>query len=151
MAIRITPQGVITVDGTLHANFLDMTTAQASLVGASKSMLQGLFLTNTADESVTITEMIVSWTHSGKFLTNVTMDGQTVWSSGGVGSPSGNQNSGVVLDIVDTTIDEQDMSFAIDTLTFTSCMHEGEIDISFVLDDGSVATFQHLEVGGTCS
>jgi Tfp pilus assembly protein PilV len=63
----------------------------------NKKVLQGITLSNTCSTAITLTNLKPTWTPTGNNITSVQINGTNIWTSGGVGSPSGNQASGTVL------------------------------------------------------
>ena len=67
------------------------------------SALRGIKITNIGPSSITITNITAWWGENTSLMQSVDM-GNTVWSHNAIGTPSGRQPSGTLLDIADVTL-----------------------------------------------
>ncbi len=132
---RLTNWTQITAD---QATTLAVNTANATRSGDNKE-IRNVTLTNSSPSDSVIASMTISWDGSPK-IERIKIEGDTVWSKSGPGSPSGTQVSGTQLNIQDYTLkagEDED----IDNIKFTASMAGKSVTISLTMGDGSEKTF----------
>ncbi|PIR77845.1 MAG: hypothetical protein COU30_00275, partial [Candidatus Magasanikbacteria bacterium CG10_big_fil_rev_8_21_14_0_10_38_6] len=102
--------------------------------------LQGVTVENQGEFDITIDKMAVSWTDGGLQIKDIDINGSSVWSWNGAGSPAGKQNSGTEIDIVDVTLSQGSGVIPIDFFGFDGDTTGNTFDVLFSFSDGSTTT-----------
>lgn len=100
-----------------------------------KKQLRDIYIKNNGTSPVTVAKVQMWWSYSSK-ITQVFLDFTKIWSSGGPGSPRGEQSSGTLLDVQDTSIPAGDTA-EIPKIEFTNDMVGSTLTLYIELADGS--------------
>ena len=98
--------------------------------------LREIYLTNTSDHNVTIDKFVITWDNE-YLITQLFLDTSKIWSSGGPGTPTGEQPSGTELDVQDQTIIAQQDTVEIPKVQFTQVMDGATMTFEIIFEDGS--------------
>jgi Tfp pilus assembly protein PilV len=117
-----------------QANKLLVSFASTRVNPSDNTQIIGIVLGNSDTTNVVISSMAVSWSggRSGTKINGITIGGTSVWS--------GSSNSGVTLNITDTTILGNATSTPINIIDFNKNMTGASIFIRFNMSDGSATT-----------
>ncbi len=103
--------------------------------GGSKQ-LRDIYIDNATPYDATVTKITVWWSKPGSRSQQMFINTDKVWSESGPGTPSGNQDSGTLIDVVDFTIPANSTG-ATQKIQFTGAMANSTIRILFEFQDGS--------------
>gem|GEM_PF-775567 len=115
--------------GAAGALVLDATDAH---LGSNNRRLLGLTIRNSSSSSVTIDRVIVTWNISNRRMTQIKINGSTVWSGTASSSPAD-------VNINNTTI-PANTTRSIDLIQFNSTMINATITLSFHMTDETTTT-----------
>lgn len=104
--------------------------ATGSVLGNNNRRLQGLHIRNSSAAPIVIDRMIVTWSISNRSMSQIRINGSTVWSGSANSSPAN-------VNITNTTI-PANTTRNIDLIQFNSSMLKAVITLSFVMTDDSV-------------
>ncbi|MFH0779398.1 MAG: prepilin-type N-terminal cleavage/methylation domain-containing protein [Parcubacteria group bacterium] len=111
----------------------------ASVIDATKKSLTGTKIKNTGTAPITLDKMQLTWTKPGN-ITYIKINGSNYWhSTSGIGSPSGVQPSGTVIDI-ENFILQPGVSYDIDNIRFDSKVDGSTFTITAIMSDGTSIT-----------
>lgn len=119
---------------------LQVNTALIHLSGVTSNSLQGITVQNTGTNAIVIDKITVSWTNALRKITQVDINAGTVWSSGGIGTPTGSQSSGTALDITNVSLTGGAAATPITQFLFDGVMLINIFTITFTMSDGSTKT-----------
>lgn len=115
------------------AKYLSFDLSEARME-TGNSTLRDIIIKNTGSSSITITH-ITAWWRDNSLIQSVEL-GEKVWSHNAIGTPSGKQPSGTLLDITDFTLapgqSENDTKF-----TFNGPVSTVNFMVQFTLMDGT--------------
>ncbi|MFH1253102.1 MAG: hypothetical protein V1664_02095 [Candidatus Uhrbacteria bacterium] len=100
--------------------------------------LRELYLENGGSIPFTMTAMTLSWDNANQ-IQQVFLNSTKIWSAAGPGLPSGNQSSGVRLDIQDYTMNPGDY-FEMNKTQFDRAMAGTTLILNIEFSDGSIFT-----------
>ena len=107
------------------------TSAAVITTSGSNRFLSGLTMQNaTNSQSITIDRMIVTWNKPSTHLREITINGSSVWTGDTV-SPTDANITNVTLNTVPSTV-------TINSLWFAGSMSNADVNIQFVMTDGSI-------------
>lgn len=106
--------------------------ATAAYLGDNNHSLQGVTIRNSSASSITIDRIIVTWSISNRTMSNIQLNGSTVWSGSATSSPAN-------VNIADTTI-PANTTRNINLIQFNASMNSAVITLSFVMTDGTTTT-----------
>lgn len=87
--------------GCGQGSYLLIDASNAALdLGAANKQVDDLLFSNLADSPLTITKVLPTWTNGAK-VEEINMNDALLWKFSNTGTPTGKQNSGVELDVVD--------------------------------------------------
>lgn len=129
------PQGSCFLDDQASQVTINLT-LEAEWFGLKQ--LRTLFIENTGSSPVTIEELTFTW-DNGETISQSFINSTKVWSSGGPGSPSGDQSSGTELDILDFTIPATTI-VEINKTQFSNDMRGTTLTLKMEFSDGSEIT-----------
>ncbi|MFA6129404.1 MAG: hypothetical protein WC731_00270 [Candidatus Omnitrophota bacterium] len=115
--------------GAAGALVVDATNAH---LGSNNRRLLGVTIRNSSGSSVTIDRMIVTWSISNRTMSQIRINGYTVWSGSANSSPAD-------VNISNTTI-PANTTRAIDLIQFNSTMINAVITLSFHMTDETTTT-----------
>lgn len=125
--------------GGTQASFTAANASNAALTNGGQN-LTGITLRNTGSSTTTLDKVTASWSLLGiRRIQQVVIGGVTVWSSSGVGTPTGTQGSGTTLDIVNVSL-PPGQTVSVDYLQFNVNMTLSAYSITFTFSDGSTTT-----------
>lgn len=122
----------------MQSDSIAIDTSDASLANSNKDV-RNIEIQNTGQSTITIDKITLTWTKQSSSIERIRIDGDTVWSRNGPGSPSGYQTSGTELNIQNVSI-EDDNHENID-LRFTKSMKNETITVTLTMSDQSQKTF----------
>jgi len=100
-----------------------------------KKQLRNIIIHNNGSSSVTVAKVQLWWDYTSS-VTQVFLDLSKIWSSGGPGSPLGEQFSGTLLDVQDTSI-VSGSTVEISKIQFTNDMVGSTLTLLIEFADGS--------------
>lgn len=114
-------------------NYLVVNTASAVVNSGNTRTITGITLQNSGPSNITIATMTVSWSgvSSARRLTRISINGSSKWT--------GNNNTGVVENITNTTIVSGASAVPM-VLTFNNPMNGVTLNLVFTMTDGSTKT-----------
>jgi phage tail sheath gpL-like len=126
------------------SNWYQSTTQGGALiVGTSTAVLAnsnldvtGITLTNATSSAITVGKMTVTWTNAARKISQILINGTTVWSSVGPGTPTSTQLSGVLLDIQDIVLAAATTT-PLTRLRFDGAMTGNTFTITFTMGDAT--------------
>ena len=109
----------------------------ASISGGGDKEIQGLKVENTDTGScdITIAKITTTWTN-GKKIQEIKIEGNRIWKHNDEGSPSGKQDTGTEIDVVDYVLGSGENN-QFDKFKFDGDMDGNTFNITFELGDGS--------------
>lgn len=120
-----------------QANYLTINTASVTSGGSGNRDVLGITLTNTGTTAIVLDKIRVTWTKPSRTITQVNISGTNRWAStGGVGTPSGAQNSGTLLDMTNVSI-APGATIPLTRLRFNASISSTDMTIEFTLGDGT--------------
>jgi len=106
-------------------------------------LIEGILLSNLANTDIIFDKMNVSWTGAtGMNLTEVQIDGAAKEWSGSAGS-------GTEIDLDNYTLSVDDEDVNLDYLEFDQVLNDVDVEIEFILADGSVRNLSLLIAGSS--
>jgi type II secretory pathway pseudopilin PulG len=137
-----------------EANNLIVNISTAAIgTGGSNDELQGITLQNIGPSSITIAKITVEWvTNTGNLIEEVRIDGTRYWRyKNNVGTPTGRQPSGTLLDMNDFILTSAAGVVPIDRFRFDNDMStETQFTLTFEMIDGSTKVVVIDLTGGGC-
>jgi hypothetical protein len=121
------------------AQQLVVDTSGAATAAPANRTVTGITLTNSGTSEITIDTMTVSWSGVSRTISNIIINGTTVWSTAGPGTPTGAQNSGTLLDIQNFTLSVGATNLPM-TMLFSGSMSSRSLTIVFTMSDASSTT-----------
>ncbi|MFA6358229.1 MAG: hypothetical protein WCY09_06155 [Candidatus Omnitrophota bacterium] len=106
--------------------------ATAARLGNNNRRLLGVTVRNSSANAVTIDRMIVSWSINNRTMSQIRINGNTVWSGIMILTPAN-------VNITNTVI-PANTTYPIDLIQFNSSMIGATITISFVMTDGTTTS-----------
>lgn len=122
-----------------QANSLTVVTSGAGLTGSAKN-LSGITLQDVGSGTVTITGITTSWQTTSSVLQNIVINGTTVWSTTGPGTPTGSVSSGTKITTQSFALASGGAAVPITRFQFSGAMSGNSFTIVFTLSDGSTKT-----------
>ncbi len=121
-----------------QASTLTIDTSSADVGGILFTDLENITVQNTDPTcAITIDTITTFWNKAGRQIEQIDIANNTAWADGGPGSPSGSQNSGTEIDIVDTVLSPASGIVDIDFFRFDGNMLSTSFTITFRMLDGS--------------
>ncbi|MBT6254318.1 hypothetical protein HOI83_03765 [Candidatus Uhrbacteria bacterium] len=127
--------------GVDEAGMVSVDVSSGEFVGSKQ--LRRVYIENTGTTAVTIDLVTLTWDND-RTLGQIFMNKTKVWSDAGPGSPSGNQPSGVDIDIVDTVINPSE-TFEMHKMQFSQDMDDVTMTVTLTFGDGSTYVSDEFE------
>lgn len=123
-----------------QAAYLTIDTASVVAGGSGNRDVLGITLTNTGTQTIVLDKIRVTWTKPSRTITQVNISGTNRWAStGGVGSPSGAQSSGTLLDMTNVSV-APGATIPLTRLRFNASISGTDMTIAFTMGDGTIKT-----------
>ena len=130
------PQGTCFVPTQAGCSNIDYMTSGEWFGG---KQLRTVYFTNTCSSiPIVIDKMIFTW-DNGAEIQQVFIDSTKVWSASGPGTPSGEQNSGITLDISNFTLNPG-IQYELNKTQFEHAMSGTTVTITLIFADGTSFT-----------
>tara|TARA_B100000745_G_scaffold155105_2_gene101625 strand:+ start:16815 stop:17669 length:855 start_codon:yes stop_codon:yes gene_type:complete len=126
--------------------FIDTSTVSIGPPGRRRVI--NIDLENNGTATATIETVTLTWSRASRVIQELVFGGTTVWSSSGVGTPTGTQSSGTQLDIVDYEVPSGG-DIDVDYIQYNACMRGTDFTMVLNFDDGS-ATSTSFSTSGGC-
>jgi len=106
--------------------------ATGAFLGSNNRRLQGVTISNSSASPIIIDRIIVTWSISNRTMSQIRINGSTVWSGSANSSPAN-------VNITNTTI-PANTTRAVNLIQFNSSMSSAVITISFVMTDSTTTS-----------
>lgn len=130
------PQGTCFVPTQASCSNIDYLTSGEWFGG---KQLRTIYFANTCSSApIVIDKMIFTW-NNGSEIQQSFINSTKVWSASGPGTPSGEQSSGILLDISDFTLNSG-VQYELNKTQFENAMSGTTVTITLIFSDGSSFT-----------
>jgi hypothetical protein len=136
----LTNTKLLVPSATTQASYLMIDMTGSHLTGGSFNQLQGITVQDASTSAITIDKITLSWTPDANTINAIQINGSTVWSSTGPGTPTGSQSSGTALDISNVVLSPGAGATNINYFQFSGAMTGDAFTIIFAMTDGSTKT-----------
>lgn len=123
---------VVSTTSGAQASSAIVVDATDAYLGANNRRLLGVTVGNSSAVPITIDRMIVTWSISNRTMSQIRINGSTVWSGSATSSPAN-------VDITNTTIPAY-TTYPIDLIQFNSTMFAAIITLQFVMTDSTTTS-----------